>query len=239
MTTRHVPFRNACALVAYAYCMVNACTRAHKEYLSAIPKLMNELVFTDILKSRIKVMLFETFEAQAPTHDRLYVQKAPTRGVFCTIKMKVGSIKLVPFTINVMMATSMTSAVAKSALAFGHEFSSPNGGSLYGFLAPPRLVLSEDKDALVVPYWIVRTTPDSAQGNCEYSTVKIIGSDKIAYNVPILTNSRALNVDEELVLYKPLTLAGKRDAEGAKASACCKGKGKGGKGKGKTGRSIG
>ena len=75
-------------------------------------------------------------------------------------------------------------------------------------------------NALIIPFWLVRTTDDPSHANMQHATFKSIWTMSIGkeeaqrttVTIPIMQNSRLVNVGEELLALETNTVQEKRPA---------------------------
>ena len=140
----------------------------------------------------------------------------------------------------------MTSQIVLSPASSSHEidgmcmgvvYTDPVHGPMDAYTTPKTVWPIEGKrdSAFLIPYWIVRDTPNQDEANMELTQV-VAGPLKL----PMIQNTKAIEPDEELLWFKRAKIA-KRAAppaantveKKAKSKDNTKGKGNHGKGKGK------
>ena len=93
------------------------------------------------------------------------------------------------------------------------------------------------RETMVVPYWLVRTTPNENEANMEHCSISV-GSKEFPFDLPMLQSTKALKSDEELLVSKRVLVAN-RDEEGEVKKGDGKDKGNGKKGQIEEGCSLG
>ena len=78
---------------------------------------------------------------------------------------------------------------------------------------------------------MVRTTPNEDEAIMEHCSISV-GSNEFPFDLPMLQNTKAVNADAELLVFKRVQVA-KRDEEGKGKKGEGKGRGNGEKGKSK------
>jgi hypothetical protein len=140
--------------------------------------------------------------------------KHPVFRVFASSAVNKNKMKLMAFSPQV---GATTDNIPTNAHAVDVEVE--RGDDTYKlYVSPPKMVLpkavaakldlTDEGGPLIVPFWIVRHTQDSAKVNAERTSlaydVKVPGmsTTMFKFSVPVVTNTRALKIGEELLLYK-------------------------------------
>ena len=191
---------------------------------------MPTTVTTDVARNRVKIALYDLYLKHKASLAKVRVQEKPTKLVLCKNTVKEGEIKLVA------MATTITtvkqgSRVNQNDVHLGVLYEDPKEGPMVGYLSPSKTIWPSDlRETMVVPYWLVRTTPNEDEANMEHCSISV-GSKESPFDLPMLQNTKAITADEELLVFKRVQVA-KRDEEGKGKKGDGKGKGKGKKGTG-------
>ena len=122
------------------------------------------------------------------------------RHVFAADKYQVGTLKLVPFSLNIgKIAVEET----EKRVPQQHIKLKLRVGTVYTVVVAAASTPKPDKSAnplkkeLIVPYWLVRSTGDKEKANMHHSTMT-----EEAVMIPILQNSRVLQEGDELFVHK-------------------------------------
>lgn len=240
--------------------------RRHACPQESLPPLSNTINHFDMLAESYRGLVrlcLTTCHDQLADYGKLRVQVKPTRSVFVTDNLKVNELKLVPLSPTVQLVCG-SMPPPQPGVMFGRVFDHPKTGEPMTAYVVPKVTIPKgnaasgcavrEVDSFVIPYWIVRHTPDSAMANLVASSQTVhvacglgAGSRNMStydYNVPILTNKTPLQAGDELLLYKasgvkrPIEEVQEADAGAApKAKAKSKAKGKAqGKAKARGGR---
>ena len=207
-----------------------------------LPSLSNTIEHFDMLaetyRGAVRLSL-KMCHDQLADYDKLRVQVKPNRSVVAIDSVKAKELRLVPLSPAVQLVRG-SAAPPPSGVLFGPVFDHPKTGEPMTAWILPKVSMpkadaaalsgcaSREPDTFVIPYWLVRLTPDSAMANLELAShgVQIVmGAVKLHYNVPILTNKTPLEAGDELLLYRAVGVKRPiREVEEADTDAAAKGK---------------
>ena len=192
---------------------------------------MPTTVTADVARNRVKVALYDAHLKHKASLAKVRVQEKPKKLVLCKNTVKEGEIKLVAMTTTIS-TVQQGSRVNQNDVHLGVLYEDPKEGPMVGYLSPSKTIWPSDlqRETMVVPYWLVRTTPNEDEANMEHCSISV-GSKESPFDLPMLQNTKAITEDEELLVFKRVQVA-KRDEEGAGKKGEGKGKGQGKKGTG-------
>ena len=210
-------------MLAYL-CREQARVRGEPRLQEYLPSLSNTIEHFDMLaetcRGAVRLSL-KMCHDQLADYDKLRVQVKPNRSVFAIDSVRAKELRLVPLSPAVQLVRC-SAAPPQSGVLFGPVFDRPKTGEpMTAWILPKVSMPKADAAALsvcarrepdtliVIPYWLVKLTPDSAMANLELAShgVQIVvgqgaGAVKLHYNVPILTNKTPLEAGDELLLYR-------------------------------------
>ena len=236
---------HSASMLAYL-CHEQARVRGEPCLQEYLPSLSNTVEHFDMLaetyRDAVRLSL-KMCHDQLPDYDKLRVQVKPNRSIFAIDSVKAKVLRLVPLSPTVQLVRG-SAAPPQSGVLFGPVFDHPKTGEPMTAWILPKVSMpradaaalsgcaGREPDTFVIPYWLVRLTPDSAMANLELASheVQIVvgqgaGAVKLYYNVPILTNKTPLEAGDELLLYRAVGV--KRpilEVEEADTDAAAKGK---------------
>ena len=173
-----------------------------------------------VLLSRICVALDDLSSKSCSTGLTVCVAPLKQKGVFASHECKKGLLRLVPLTPNVRI-THQSEPVAQGAINLGPIFSTngTNGNGNIGMIKfnvilVSKITLPSKPDSttghiarassapFVVPFWFVREADKTKneEPNMEVHMHSTAGElNDLIINIPVLTNARAIAIDEELI----------------------------------------
>ena len=186
----------------------------------------NAMIITELMKDRVRLACAEAYEIhEEAMRAAVRVAVSPSQAIIAKTAVKKHALTLVPLC-SAVEITSTIRVRTQGAVDFGPvSLTEPGTGMpMRAYLFPPRMKLENSANFSAVPYWVVETTPDLAQGNMIADTVKIhvdvfgngVTPTKHTFSVPVLVNAVALKAGESLKLYKPRE---KRDHDTADLAA--------------------
>lgn len=135
-------------------------------------------------------------EMKAPNVE---VQETPKKGVFATNAIAKDDLSLLGWTPYIFVA-SQGKSPPSGCIALGSVTLPKEVG---GFTAKVALACAPyNSPNMIVPFWIVQSTEDTAKANMCLRTEKI-EMIKGSLQVPMMQNKRALKAGEELLIYNP------------------------------------
>jgi hypothetical protein len=180
----------------------------------AIPRIETyDEVSVDTLRSSLKSLLGTSFRLHEPlARVDLTIKDDDTKFVFASVATKVGQMKLVPFSKQIVVGVEGKVKIDPRYVEV--KLAGPKGEKYVAAIPPmgmskfDRVNAKPLKDNMVVPYWLVRRVLDKSMANMQRTTMPCTlttdaGDEKVVQkiNLPIIHNSKDLKVGDELVLY--------------------------------------
>ena len=202
----------------------------------ALCHAFGDVVF-ELAKSRMKLAIDAAFQQRKGDLQGIEIQTLPRKGVFAVAKIKAKELKLVPRSLAV--ALSPTKPTHPNHM--GEVAKDPSKGApLYGVIQPqfPSAESLKQGNPQLTPYWFVETTSDTSMVNLEYASMAVAvltsckdDDDKAVMHVPVLQNTKAIDIGDELFVFKPLQ--GKNRDDGDRPPPPPPKRKQGGRGRGK------
>ena len=162
----------------------------------------------ETLKAKVRALLFEAIMASGTSTGLEHADPFPA--VRAMVQFAKHEIVLIPYTTFISIVNTKDAPEDGPVIKLCEELSA---------VLKPRSSQPTDNSAdyVMVPYWNVSSTPDSAESNMETATLKTIatfttaGVDrKFGFQIPYLTNTRKLGPGSPLLCFRPSTEAVKR-----------------------------
>jgi hypothetical protein len=133
--------------------------------------------------------------------EQVTVQTKPSKKAFAKCDLKKNELVLIPISPLLRFYTEHEKAPSNATPFKDIHYINKKGENVYCH------ILAKHDDGLAVPYFYVGQTPDLAEVNVVPTSVQVSLLDQV-FNVPVLTNGKAVAKGEELRLYsKPLPTA--------------------------------
>ena len=175
----------------------------------------------ELARSTCKVALHAAYDVHAGDLDKIHIEIAPRRGVFCLEKLMPKALKLVPKTYAVIVVCEGTEPSNSVLIGIGGLKHPTKGPTLIGCASAPKMHVPsaanyaadpDNEKYDIIPYWLVATTPDSASANLEIASMTMSISTKLkgtsidskttTISIPILTNTKIVHPGTELLVFK-------------------------------------
>ena len=181
-------------------------------------------ITVDYIGCQAKSLLYDAFRLYQPTVSVDFKKTPNSQQVFAAKKYPTGSLKLVPYSQKLY---NVSRKGFEPNIALKHPYihmqlglRSPHVCTFEIEKGPTteKSIMPFEK-SLIVPYWLVRRTCNRSRANMQEATLwtnsKIMVENrgygrKVA--IPILQNSKALNVGDELLVFEQKTVIQKRPA---------------------------
>ena len=135
--------------------------------------LMPTTVTADVARNRVKIALYDLYLKHKASLAKVRVQEKPTKLVLCKNAVKEGEIKLVAMTTTIT-TVKQGSRVNQNDVHLGVLYEDPKEGPMVGYLSPSKTIWPSDlRETMVVPYWLVRTTPNEDEANMEHCSISV------------------------------------------------------------------
>ena len=173
--------------------------------LSTISPIDSYEWMAELARSRVRVALQAAYAKHRSSEKLVKIITEPTKGVVCAQKVKEGQIKLIPLSTSVQLCGTVGSSnmVPLGFTLFQHG----SKGDVTGGILAPRMNFAKGAE-FVVPFWMLRTTPDASEANMHLVACSLIGDIP---SIPMYTNRCSLEEGAELMVHKPLKRSSAND----------------------------
>ena len=170
----------------------------------------SEEVVSILAQCRMRLALNAAFQLREDDLQGIEVQTMPRKGVFALAKFKAKELRLVPRSMAVWTSPNKPTVPSNMGEVCKHP---KTGAPIYGTIGQNvglKLDASTDRPS-IAPYWFVETTTDASMANLEYASMAVAVStsckkgdgDEVLMHVPVLQNTKKVDIGDELLIHKP------------------------------------